>query len=159
FNLQNGKSAQNSRLFGRQAFVGLKSDAYGTLTLGRQYDFITDFVAPLSGVSGTLGDTGFAHPFDNDNFDHSFRINNAVKYSSPDFHGFRFGGMYAFSNNQNFANNRVYSVGALYSSGPLNVAVAYLQANGSNSSTATSGAVDTAESGSNGTAGFQLGAD
>jgi hypothetical protein len=51
----------------------------------------------LSGVSGTLGDTGFAHPFDNDNFDHSFHINN---------HGFKFGGLYALSNNENFANNR-----------------------------------------------------
>ncbi|MBN3765803.1 porin [Burkholderia sp. Ac-20365] len=159
FNLQNGKLAQNSRLFGRQAYVGLKSDEFGTLTLGRQYDFITDFIAPLSGVSGTLGDTGFAHPFDNDNYDHSFRINNALKYSSVDYHGFRFGGMYAFSNNQNFANNRAYSVGAIYSKGPLNIAAAYLQLNGSNSTTGTAGAIDTAESASNGIGGFQLGAD
>ena len=159
FNLQNGKLSQNSRLFGRQAFVGIKSDMFGTLTLGRQYDFITDFVEPLSGVSGTLGDLGFAHPFDNDNFDHSVRINNAVKYTSEDYRGFRFGGMYAFSNNQNFANNRAYSLGAFYSKGPLNIAAAYLQVNGSNSTTSPSGAIDTAESGSNGVGGFQLGSD
>lgn len=158
-NVQNGKLAQNSRLFGRQAFVGIRSDMFGTLTLGRQYDFLTDFVAPLSGVSGTLGDTGFSHPYDNDNFDHSFRINNALKYTSTDYHGFKFGGLYAFSNNQNFANNRAYSVGAIYSRGPLNVAAAYLQLNGSNSTTATAGAIDTAESATNGTGGFQLGAE
>jgi predicted porin len=36
FNVQNGKLAQNSRLFGRRAFAGIKSDMFGTLTLGRQ---------------------------------------------------------------------------------------------------------------------------
>src|SRR5262249_33445573 len=62
FNIQNGKLGQNSRLFGRQAFVGLSTDQFGTVTLGRQYDFLTDFVEPLTGVAGTFGDASFAHP-------------------------------------------------------------------------------------------------
>ncbi|RBJ77057.1 porin, partial [Pseudomonas sp. MWU12-2534b] len=33
-----GKLNQGGRMFGRQAFVGLESSQYGTLTLGRQYD-------------------------------------------------------------------------------------------------------------------------
>src|ERR1700730_17179701 len=66
FNVQNGKLGQNSRMFGRQAFVGLSSSQFGTVTLGRQYDSLVDFVAPLSATAGTFGDTGFAHPFDND---------------------------------------------------------------------------------------------
>ncbi|GAB7522798.1 hypothetical protein PBS_17820 [Paraburkholderia sp. 2C] len=42
FNINNGKSAQDGRLFGRQAFVGLSSKEYGTVSLGRQYDALTD---------------------------------------------------------------------------------------------------------------------
>ena len=56
FNVQNGKLGQNGRMFGRQAFVGLSSSDFGTVTLGRQYDSLVDFVAPLSGTAGTFGD-------------------------------------------------------------------------------------------------------
>lgn len=158
FNVQNGKMGQNNRLFGRQAYIGIDSARYGTLTLGRQYDSGVDFVAPLSEVASTFGKTGFAHPFDNDNLDYSVRINNAVKFNSADFAGFRFGGLYAFSNSTDFSANRAYSVGASYGNGPLKLAASYLQINGSNS-TNTSGSIDTAESTANGTGGFSLGAD
>src|SRR5246127_1591064 len=114
FNVQNGKLGQNSRLFGRQAFVGLSSSEFGTVTLGRQYDSLVDFVAPLSATAGTFGDTGFAHPFDNDNLNHSVRMNNAVKYTSDIYSGFKFGALYAFSNSTQFAVNRAYSAGASY---------------------------------------------
>jgi predicted porin len=159
FNVQNGKLGQDNRLFGRQAYVGLGTDQYGTITLGRQYDFMTDFVAPLTGVAGTFGDTGFAHVFDNDNYEHSVRFNNSVKYTSANYSGLTFGGLYAFSNNQDFALNRAYSAGVAYGRGPLHVAVAYLQVNGSNSTANTAGALDPAESQSNGTGGFLAGTD
>jgi general bacterial porin, GBP family len=158
FNVQNGKLGQDSKLFGRQAFVGLSSERLGAVTLGRQYDSNTDFVLPLSAVSGSFGDTGFAHPFDNDNLNHGFRINNAVKYMSPELAGFKFGGLYAFSNNDNFALNRAYSFGASYHFGSFNIGAGYLQIDGSNS-TNTAGVIDTNESPSNGTAGFVLGSD
>ncbi|CAB3772724.1 porin [Paraburkholderia humisilvae] len=159
FSVTNGKLGQDSRLFGRQAFVGLSSAQYGTVTLGRQYDTLVDFVAPLSGTSGTFGDTGFAHPFDNDNLNHSVRMSNAVKYTSVNYGGFKFGGLYAFSNNTDFSVNRAYSAGASYSFAGLNIAAGYLQINGSNSTANTSGAIDLAESQSNGTGGFVLGSD
>ena len=160
FNVQNGKLGQDSRLFGRQAYVGLSSNDFGTLTLGRQYDSLVDFVAPLSGTAGTFGDTGFAHPFDNDNLNHSLRMSNAVKYASNNYAGLKFGGMYAFSNNTSFAVNRAYSAGASYNYGPLNVAAGYLQINGSANTTSSSpGAVDLGESTANGTGGFQLGSN
>lgn len=158
FNVQNGKLGQDSRLFGRQAYVGLTSDQFGGITLGRQYDSLVDYVAPLSGTAGTFGDTGFAHAFDNDNLNHSVRISNAVKYTSTVYDGFKFGGMYAFSNNTDFAMNRAYSAGASYNWGSLNVAAGYLQINGSNSSN-TGGAIDTSESTISSTGGFKVGAD
>ncbi|CAB3761525.1 porin [Paraburkholderia solisilvae] len=159
FSVSNGTLAQHSRLFGRQAFVGLSSNQYGSVTLGRQYDTLVDFVAPLSGTSGTFGDTGFAHPFDNDNLNHSVRMNNSIKYTSTNYGGFKFGGLYAFSNNDDFAVNRAYSAGASYSYAGFNFAAGYLQINGSNSAANTAGAIDVAESNSNGTGGFVLGAD
>jgi general bacterial porin, GBP family len=159
FNVQNGRLGQNGREFGRQAFVGLSSTNFGSLTLGRQYDSLVDYVAPLSATAGTFGDTGFAHPFDNDNLNHSVRMSNAVKYASATYAGFKFGAMYAFSNNTDFSMNRAYSAGGTYSYGPFNVAVGYLQINGSNSTTNTAGAIDVAESTANGTGGFVVGAN
>ncbi|MFP3566808.1 porin [Paraburkholderia sp. SIMBA_030] len=159
YNVQNGKLGQNGRMFGRQAYAGLSSNQFGTLTLGRQYDSLVDFVAPLSGTAGTFGDTGFAHPFDNDNLNHSVRMSNAVKYTSTNYGGLKFGGLYAFSNSTDFAVNRAYSAGVSYSIGSLKAAAGYLQINGSNSTSNTGGSVDLAESTANGTGGFQLGAD
>jgi GBP family porin len=158
FNIQNGKLGQDNRLFGRQAYVGITSNRYGTLTFGRQYDEGIDFVEPLSIEASNFGKTGFAHPFDNDNLDYSVRINNSVKYTSGNIEGLQFGTLYAFSNSTNFSENRAYSFGAGYSRGPLRLGASYLQINGSNSAN-TSGSIDTAESTANGVGGFLLGAD
>ncbi|CAG9264692.1 porin [Paraburkholderia unamae] len=129
FNIMNGTSGQSGRMFGRQAFVGLASDQYGAVTLGRQYDSVVDYVAPLSNTGTQYGGTIAAHPFDNDNLNNSVRFNNTVKYTSINYAGFKFGGTYSFSNSTEFANNRAYSFGASYSWGGLNVAAGYLQLN------------------------------
>jgi predicted porin len=115
-------------MFGRQAFVGLSDDKYGTITFGRQYDSLVDYLAQTT-ANGNWGGYLLSHPYDNDNTDNSFRVNNTVKYASPDFSGFQFGGTYSLSNDTNFANNRQYSVGAQYTLGGLLVAASYLQAN------------------------------
>ncbi len=147
FNVQNGKSAQDSRLFGRQSYVGLASGDYGSVTLGRQYDSVVDYLGPLS-ATGSWGGTWFAHPFDNDNLNNAFRLNNSVKYTSPVLAGFQAGAVYAFSNSTNFATNRAYSFGANYNFGALKAAAAYMQLNGTQGGTsnATAGTLDQAES-------------
>lgn len=81
FNLENGFDAssgalsQPDRMFGRQAFVGVTSSTFGTVTMGRQYDSVVDFVAPLT-ANGNWGGYLFSHPLDNDNTDDTFRIGN-----------------------------------------------------------------------------------
>jgi GBP family porin len=130
FNIANGNLGQNSRLFGRQAFVGLSSSQYGAVTLGRQYDSVVDYVGPLSATGSQFGGTIAAHPFDNDNLDNTLRINNSIKYTSANYGGFTFGGLYGFSNTADgFSNNRAYSFGASYNYGGLNVGAGYLQLN------------------------------
>jgi GBP family porin len=150
FNIGNGDVSQGGRMFGRQAFVGLASDQYGAVTAGRQYDSMVDYLAPLALTGTQYGGTQFAHPDDIDNLNGTFRINNSVKYESPNFSGFKFGALYGFSSQAgNFTNNRAYSFGASYNYGPLNAAVAYLQLNNSALGVGTapnaSGAVSTDE--------------
>jgi predicted porin len=139
FNANNGKLGQGGLMFGRQAYAGIASDQFGKITLGRQYDAVVDYLAETT-ANGTWGGTLFSHPYDNDNTDNSFRVNNTVKYTSPDISGLRFGGTYSFSNDTNFANNRVYSFGAHYSNGGLLIAAAYLQAD--NQSSDAGGAIN-----------------
>jgi predicted porin len=132
FNINNGGYKNGDSGFNRQAFVGLQSDQYGTLTLGRQYDSMNQYLAPLSEAGAGFGNNLAGHPFDNDNFAQSFSIKNAVKYSSANYSGLQFGGLYGFSNQADgFANSRAWSAGASYSNGPLNVAAGYLQLNNS----------------------------
>jgi general bacterial porin, GBP family len=57
FNVTNGQ--QNGSLFNRQSFVGLTQAQYGTLTLGRQFDSVVDYLAPLT-AAGSWGGTYMA---------------------------------------------------------------------------------------------------
>ncbi|CAE6772802.1 Outer membrane porin protein [Paraburkholderia domus] len=131
FNIGNGKFANNNGMFNRQAFVGLSSAQFGTVTLGRQYDAAQDYLAPLT-ATGSWGGTYFAHPFNNDNLSTNggYAVNNSIKYSSANYAGFTFGGTYGFSNQAGaFANNREYSVGAAYQWQGLRLGAAYAQQN------------------------------
>ncbi|MGF6568321.1 porin, GBP family [Paraburkholderia fungorum] len=137
FSIANGTLGQNGRLFGRQAFVGLSSSDFGSVTLGRQYDSMVDYVGPLTLTGTQYGGTQFAHPFDNDNLNNSFRINNSVKYQSANYGGLQFGALYGFSNQADgFANNRAYSAGVSYNWGGLNLAGAYMQLNSNGAASA-----------------------
>lgn len=139
FSLNNGTALPNGQMFGRQAYVGITSDKIGGVTFGRQYDSVVDYVAPLT-ATGTWGGALFEHLFDNDNTGESFRIDNAVKYTSANYSGLQFGGVYGFSNQAGaFADNRAWSVGAKYVNGPLAVGAAFM--NIDNASANTGGAV------------------
>jgi predicted porin len=139
FDLNTGKLGQGGLEFGRQAYVGLADDRFGSVTLGRQYDSLVDYLAQTT-ANGNWAGYLFSHPYDNDNTDNTFRVNNTVKYTSPTLAGFQFGGTYSFSNATNFADNRQYSVGGQYATGGLLIAAAYLQAN--DPSATASGAIN-----------------
>jgi GBP family porin len=142
FNVFNGALGQAGREFGREAWIGLSSDRFGKIILGRQYDSVVDYLGPLSLTGTGYGATPAAHPFDNDNLDNAFRVNNAVKFQSANYSGFQFGGLYGFSNQPGgFSNNRAYSFGTSYTSGPLYIAAGYLQLNSNVNSPNSGGAV------------------
>uniref|UniRef100_UPI000487F349 porin n=1 Tax=Paraburkholderia acidipaludis TaxID=660537 RepID=UPI000487F349 len=137
FNASNGALQQGGRLFGRQAYVGLASQNYGTLTAGRQYDPTVDIFSPIA-AAGNWGDVG-ATPFDNDNTDWDFRVNNSLKYVSPTIAGLTGEAMYGFSNTSGFADNRLFSVAGQYQYGGLTAVAAYMRID--NPGSGTSGAV------------------
>jgi predicted porin len=125
FNLNNGALGQGGKMFGRQAYVGLSSDQYGLVTLGRQYDTTTDLVQGLT-ADGYFGSM-FATPGDVDNNDNSARVNNVVKYTSPLLNGFQFAGMYGLGGVAGATGSgQTWGAAATYGIGSLNIAAGYL---------------------------------
>jgi len=148
FTLTNGELGQHGLLFGRQAFVGLSSGQLGTVTFGRQYDSMIDYLAPLAAAATSTGGVFFGHPYDNDNLENTMRINNSIKYTSLNYSGWQFGSLYGFSNAAGgFSNNRAYSFGTSYHNGPLSFAASYLQLNNGGTATNLTGATDSYISG------------
>ena len=145
FNGANGTLKNGGDLFGRQAWVGLSSNQYGTVMLGRQYDAINDYLEQMS-APGSWGGNLASHPYNNDNLDNDMRLNNAVKFSSLSYGGFKAGAMYAFSGQPGGAgNNNAYSLGASYGNGPFSLAAAYTQVNRSTVTANATGAVSTGD--------------
>lgn len=135
FNLDDGKSGQNSRLFGRNAYVGLQGQ-WGQLTLGRQQNLLYDFsliydpMAIASRYSLAGQDAFFAQ-----------RADNAVKYIGT-FGGLSVSALYSFNRDGNEQPGlsklgREWSLGANYAGGPFAVGAVYDQ---SNQTTALTGA-------------------
>lgn len=96
FSAENGQMRQGGRLFGRQAYAGISDNQFGTVTLGRQYDSVVDYLQPLT-APGVFGGP-IVHAGDIDNTDNSFRVDNSIKYTSPNISGLTFGGLYSFTN-------------------------------------------------------------
>lgn len=134
FDLGNGKSAQGNRLFGRYAYVGLTGSNWGTLTLGRQLNMAADTVSGLNpfGVSymqagvlsGAFGASTYA------------RMDNSIKYVTPDLSGFKFGVGYSGENTKTSGNDGFkdfdkrdtsnwITVGASYDNGPISIGASY----------------------------------
>jgi len=134
FDLGNGVAAQGNRMFGRQATVGLKSDAWGQLDFGRQTNIATKYLAGVATPFGT--DFSQARTGTTIAAADSVRYDNMVMYQTPNFSGFQFGVGYSFNNNgsQQFKvsgneepNNRAWTTGLRYANGPLAAALTYDQ--------------------------------
>ncbi|OYD73755.1 Outer membrane protein (porin) [Paraburkholderia steynii] len=125
FSVVNGKLGQGGDEFGRQAYVGLSTTRFGAITLGRQYDSVVDFTNVLTAAT-QWATIYFAHPGDLDNMLNSNRVNNAVKYTSISYGGFKFGGLYSLGGVAGqFNRNQIWSVGAGYNVGPLQLGAGY----------------------------------
>jgi len=123
--LDTGALGQGGLAFGRQSWVGLSDRKLGTLTLGRQYDFMFD--ALVGYINSSMSGGGYANnPLDNDRMSGQ-RVNNSIKYQSPVWSGFSAGALVAFSEAANTVRGTGYSrsFGANYKQGPLSLGAAY----------------------------------
>lgn len=125
FGVDTGTSTEGGKLFGRQSFVGLKSNTLGAVTLGNQY---TAYYKALSEVADPFG-AGYAGTATN-LFPSTQRAKNSIVYVSPAFSGFTGEVNYALGE-QAGANKSGRQVGAAvaYANGPLNARVIYSVAN------------------------------
>ena len=124
FDPNTGKFGNNGEEFGRQAFVGLASDTWGTFTAGKQYAPDTDLVQAITADNyfGSL----FATPGDVDNYDNSIRISNAVKYTSPVYAGFQGEVLYGFGQQSgSISTDRAWGAALAYNNGPVALAASY----------------------------------
>lgn len=147
FDSGNGKSGQSSRLFGRQATVGLASDSWGQLDFGRQTNIASKYFGSIDPFGADFGQANIGTGFSAAN---TQRYDNMVMYQTPSFSGFQFGIGYSFNADDNKTaetgfrtadNTRAITTGLRYVNGPLNVALTYDQLNRSN--VGKSGDVDT----------------
>ncbi|CAN7614320.1 porin [Trinickia sp. LjRoot230] len=126
FTLNDGRFSQGGLEFGRQAWVGVASDRFGTLTFGRQYDFMVTNLTAFTAGSLTPSVLAF-HLGDLDRLG-AERIDNAVRYVTPEFAGFQFGALYAFGGRPgSFVSNSAASFGVTYGNGPFKAGAAYVE--------------------------------
>ncbi|WP_233271864.1 porin [Paraburkholderia acidiphila] len=146
FSMGTGAIVSGQGIFGRNAYVGLDSDQYGRLTMGNQYDFMTDSLffghddaamevgglynfraGPFAKIA-IPGNPPFAPQFDWDRMAGA-TVENSVKYQSPKFGGFSFGGLYGFGGIPGaFGRGNTVSAGANYTNGAFGMAAAYTEA-------------------------------
>jgi predicted porin len=126
FQLWSGKLDNTAdRLFQRNAYVGLSSSQYGTLTLGRQqspfFDMMGNIYDPL-----TVGDY-WQDSWVYNGISHYLTINSAVKYSGT-FAGLHVEGMYGFGGTPGSVGaDSMYGFTASYSLGGLSADVGFQQ--------------------------------
>ncbi|NPT37480.1 porin [Paraburkholderia xenovorans] len=137
FNVNTGQSQQNGRLFGRQAYVGLKG-SFGTVTLGRQRTLIYDYglsVDPLSYYSYALASIDSAYVG---------RVDNSIKYAK-EIGNFNVSGLFSTGYDATITNGaqvpgafrigKEYSVGVGYNAGAFNSSVVFDQRQGTSIAT------------------------
>ncbi|MBF8803514.1 porin [Pseudomonas asiatica] len=132
FYLNDGTITQNGKTWGRQAFAGLQHEKYGTLTVGRQYDFIWDYLTQLN--IGGYASTYAGHSGDLDRIS-GWRVDRSIKYQSPDYDGFKFGVMYGSDEpayaGQNTGDSKTVSFGATYANKDWGLSGAYVKVDNS----------------------------
>jgi len=131
FNADTGMQGQGNRLFGRQAFVGVKG-GFGTVAAGRlalfssgtgSFDMFGDQDPLVTGygIAGVGGTFSSAQ---------GLRADNSLLYVSPEFGGVQVGAMHSFQFNgaevsPRGANGHVSAFGVRFGGGPLKAAITY----------------------------------
>ncbi|WP_322050593.1 porin [Paraburkholderia bannensis] len=128
FQLNSGALASSDTLFNRMAYVGFSSEKLGSVTFGRQYSVQYDktvFYEPTLFNNYSIFSLNIIPPA-------TVRVNNAVKYQSPELHGFNLEAMYSFGQQVpgSFSAGKYWGIGGEYVTGGFWTRVVYEQVNG-----------------------------
>lgn len=123
--LNNGRIGQssggNTRLFGRQAYVGLEG-RFGRLTAGRQY---SPYFMQL--IAYDAFDNGYGSPTNDGNLPPGpTRYDNALIYATPTINGVRGSLFTALGGQTGAASHNAYGLSLDYSHGPVSLGAAVL---------------------------------
>jgi predicted porin len=133
FNVDDGAMSSANTIFNRQAYVGLNSGTYGSMTVGRQYTPYYLSVGPVGPTTALTGATG-AHPGDIDGLDTTIRVSNSLTYTSPVFGGMQVSTQYGFGETAgSTTTGNTFSAGLKYDIKALRFGLGYLKLrNGAN---------------------------
>lgn len=138
FSTDTGNIGGGATMFGRQAFVGLNSNSFGSVALGRQYG------AYEAVRSNFLSAQGNSPVFDATNgpagtniqgigawVGYAPRVNNSISYATPNISGFQAAVVYGFGEDKTATTTTTTSatknasLNLTYANGPVAVALAY----------------------------------
>ena len=116
-----------SAIFGRQAYIGLNG-GFGNVRLGRQYSSYDE----LRGGTDTLGHTSFsatagAGAWDTVGAGYTFRVNNMIRYETPNMSGFTANVSYGLGENKTatIGADSLVAFKLQYANGPLMVGLGH----------------------------------
>lgn len=125
FNADTGTAAQGGLLFGRTATLGL-SGSFGSVTLGRQKDYIDD-LAPFNSALDFGSITNNIHAMNLDR-QQGARVNNSIRYNSPVMAGVTLSALYGFGEQAGSTGaGQSFGFGGSYNNGPFSFGAAYFQ--------------------------------
>ncbi len=127
-NVDDGTTSQ-SALFNRQSWVGLSSDRFGEIRVGRQFILGSSYFTGIDPFGTTFRNAGMGTTFLAAN---QVRDSNSAIYYSPTWYGLQGAVGYSFNRSSNEVptagrNNRAITSGLHYASGPVEVALTYDQ--------------------------------
>lgn len=134
FEATTGYGRQSGRMFGRTATLGLASNDWGQIDVGRQVNVASRYVRSVADpFSGNFGQVRMGAAF---GAAATVRYDNMILYQTPDVSGFKFGIGYSFNaggeqewtdSDSDNPNTRAFTTGFSYTSGPLAFALSYDQ--------------------------------
>lgn len=131
-NTNDGSLGQGGLAFGRQAFVGAEGAGWGKLTVGRHYSVLHTSLATYT-VSGLIWGDALNYFRDGT----VLRINNSLRYESPEVAGFKLKSLYAFGGQANSSVGNVFNPSLDYKAGALQLGASYMRSNTSATNTST----------------------
>jgi predicted porin len=120
-------SAVSGQFFNRGAYVGLSSDTYGALTLGRHQSFFLDNIALFDPILGSqaFSPLGFSGTYGGGGATDDSRVDNSLKYKVS-LGDFTLGALYKFGGvSGSTSAQSAYEFNAVYASGGLAVQLGY----------------------------------